>query len=715
MHGVGPSTVLGGRYAVQRRLEQLPRAERWSAHDTTLERDVVIVCFSEDESHADATLDAARRVAGLDNHRLVRVLDVGRSEGIAFFVEEAIHDAHSLAQILEQGGLPAEEVRRVVGETATGLEAARGRGLHHLRLTPHSVLRSHDGTIKVRGVATLAAMADEDDLDATQAARLDAVGVVALTYAALTSRWPLPGSVPGLESAPHVVGGVPAPSEIAAGVPGDLDALCRLTLNEDQGPLTPGDFASQIAPWAMAQVSGLGGTTPVDDGTTRTIPLAMEQLRSELATVPIPPATPGSASSPASESTVALPTGQDAPVDAPVDGPSVAADEWDAADEQDAASQHHATGADVDTALLPAAGGPRPAGGGSPTSSPASRPTQTRFDPVLPGPPSELSEPAAGPSTQPSTEPGEPGAGAAAAAQAAAAASAVGSAIGTAGQAAGQAAGAAAHRVGSFARAAADKAAERRAQRQAAEERAEQRRISLDQALVEGQEPLDPPLPMLHADTGEAPTRDQSKLVLAVVAAFLILAIVVGFYGASKIGSNTDLGLGDPPTPRSTVKVTAPAVTVTPTQPEESGTQSFAVLSATGFDPAGDGAERNGEAARVFDGKDNTFWSSEGYASANLGGLKKGVGVRLDLGQNRDVTTVKLVLPNASDVTVYVGDDRESLDSAKEVGSSKGKSGDVTLTAPAAVKGQFVFVWFTSVTQVSDGRFRATLAEVTVS
>ena len=657
MHGVGPSTVLGGRYAVQRRLEQLPKAERWSAQDTTLERDVVVMCFSEDEAHADATLDAARRVAGLDNHRLVRVLDVGRSEGIAFFVEEAIHDAHSLTQILEQGGLPAEEVRRIVGETATGLEAARGRGLHHLRLTPHSILRAHDGTIKVRGVATLAAMADEDDLDATQAARLDAVGVVALTYAALTSRWPLPGHVAGLESAPHLLGGVPAPSEIAAGVPGDLDALCRLTLNEDQGPLTPGDFASQIAPWATSQISGLGGTTPVDDGTTRTIPLAMDQLRAELA---------------------AVPTGQQPPTD----------------------EQDQGTGADVATVLLPAAGAPRPAG----AAVPATSPTTSRFDPVPP--------------TSPAQEPAgseEPGAGAAAAAQAAAAASAVGAALGTAGQAAGQAAGAAAHRVGSFARAAADKAAERRAQRQAAEERAEHRRISLDQALVEDDDLLDPPLPMLPAETGAAPTRDQSKIVLAIVAAFLILAIVIGAYGASKIGSHSNLGLGNPPAPKGTVKVTAPAVTVTPTQPDDSGSQSFAVLSATGFDPEGDGAERNGEAARVFDGKDNTFWSSEGYASANLGGLKKGVGVRLDLGQNRTVTTVKLVLPNASDVTVYVGDDRDNLGAAQQVGSSKGKEGAITLTAPAPVKGQFVFVWFTGVTQVSDGRFRATLAEVTVS
>ena len=53
-----------------------------------------------------------------------------------------------------------------------------------------------------------------------------------------------------------VPGGVAAPSEIAAGVPRDLDAICRLTLNDDQGPTSPGDFARQVAPWPSRQVIG---------------------------------------------------------------------------------------------------------------------------------------------------------------------------------------------------------------------------------------------------------------------------------------------------------------------------------------------------------------------------------------------------------------------------------------------------------------------------
>ncbi len=634
MHGVGPSTLLGGRYAVQRRLAQLSRAERWSAHDTTLERDVVVVVFAADDANADAALDAARRAAGVDNERLVRILDVGRSDEVAFFVEEALYEAHTLTHLLDQGGLPSEEARRIAGETAAGLEAARGRGLHHLQLTPNHIWRTGDGAVKVSGLATAAALAGVDDLDSTDASRADAIGVVAITYAALTSRWPLSTRVPGLEAAPHVVGGVPAPSEIAAGVPGDLDALCRLTLNDDEGPLTPGDYATQIAPWSKSMVSGLGGTA--------TQPIAMADLAAG-----------------GMDKTLALP--------------------------------------------LPAAA----RGHGSHGSTGVGGHEEQGRQPAV----QDRHGPAAGEATREADEDEQPH-------TAAAAATAVAGALGTAGHAAGQAAGAAAGKVGSFARAAADKAAEKKASRAAAHERAERNRVFLDDALLAGDEAVEPPLPMLPPETAAAPTRDQSKLALAIIAAFVVVATLIGFWGVSQIGSGSGLDLSGG-TPRPTVTVTGPAQTVTPSDtPTQDATteaagEPLAILKAAGFDPEGDGRERNGEAPRVYDGDESTFWSSEGYASANLGGLKPGVGVIVDLGQTAKVKEVDLDLPDAADVTVYVNEDN-TRDGATELGSSNGKKGKVTITGDGTATGKFVMVWFTKVSQVNDGRFRATLAEMTV-
>ncbi|WP_345505763.1 hypothetical protein [Terrabacter aeriphilus] len=270
MQGVGPGSVLGGRYAVTSRTSAGAHHERWRADDHTLEREVVLVCFPAASSVAAAALDAARRAAGIEDPRLVRVLDVGTDSGVGFIVEEPLTGAQPLSHLLQGGGLPADEVRRLTGEAATALDKASHRGLHHLALTPSSVLRMPDGGVKVRGLATEAALTDADSLSDERASRADAVGLVKIAYAGLTGRWPLVavdgGLIPaggpvGLETAPTIVGGVAAPSEIAVGVPNDLDLICRMTLGSgERGPVSPGDLALQIAPWpAEAPTSDGGG------------------------------------------------------------------------------------------------------------------------------------------------------------------------------------------------------------------------------------------------------------------------------------------------------------------------------------------------------------------------------------------------------------------------------------------------------------------------
>jgi hypothetical protein len=270
VQGVGPGSVLGGRYAVTLRTSEGTHHERWRANDHTLEREVVLVCFPAASSVAAPALDAARRAAGIEDPRLVRVLDVGTDRGVGFIVEEPLTGATPLSHLLQSGGLAADEVRRLTGEAATALEKAGHRGLHHLALTPSSVLRMSDGAVKVRGLATEAALTDTDRLSDERASRADAVGLVKLAYAGLTGRWPMvavdDGLIPaggpvGLETAPTIVGGVAAPSEIAVGVPNDLDLICRMTLGSGRrGPVSPGDLALQIAPWASEQATSDGAT-----------------------------------------------------------------------------------------------------------------------------------------------------------------------------------------------------------------------------------------------------------------------------------------------------------------------------------------------------------------------------------------------------------------------------------------------------------------------
>lgn len=628
MNGVGLGTTLGGRYTLRERVSQHHGGERWRADDIGLDRRVVIFCLTGDPSRAAGVMDAAKRVAGIDNRVLARVLDAGSDGRVTYLVEEPCTDAQTLGALVQDGGLPADEVRRIVGETAQALEAAAQRGLHHLTLSPDDVLRTVDGEIRVRGVATNAAAAGVDDLQDTMAARQDAVRVVALTYAGLTGLWPLPVGGGRLSPAPRTVGGVPAPSELAAGVPRDLDTLCRLTLVDNSGPVSPGDFARQIAPWPARTIPGggggpvysSGGPDHVPDDATRVIPIG---------------ATPGAVvGTPATPRATPAPGGDD-DVTRAVPARGRSADELDGPTRpvpMQPTGQLDAGGGTLVTPVPAGVGAGAPgAAGGHPGAAPA-----------------PVAQPSWG---TPSPRP-------------AGAAPTTDHAVAAAGGP----------------------------------------RAGGDAVGLEAPAPLLPATPL---------TKDESRVALGIVAIFLAIALAFGIHGVSQIGANTPDIFGAGPSAAALPTPSARASSAS-ADPGQAQLRTLGIISASAFDPQGDGRENDGQVSRVFDGDPQTEWTSERYNTADFGGLKKGVGVIVDLGPNVQPKTLYLDLPTAADVELYVAPE-PSMEGAVRFSEAKdvrGSDQKYTVPASAAGAGQYVIVWFTQLSQDDNGNYRAHLAEV---
>ena len=677
MRGVGPGTVLGDRYTVRRRLEQLHGTERWSADDTTLGRTVSLLCIASDDHRTPALLDAARRAASVTHGAFVRILDVGTDEGVAYVIEEDLGEARTLAELVGDGGVPGDEVRRITGEVAAALESAGQRGMHHLDLKPDDVLRTPDGDIRLRGLETAAVRAGEDGTEAEDAARRDAVGVVALTYAGLTGLWPLGAGGSGLGPAPRVPGGVAAPSEIAAGVPRDLDAICRLTLNDDQGPTSPGDYARQVAPWPSRQVVG----HPVARTTAGADAGSLAPGTSDTLEQPVVVTSPAGAAPATSAS------------NRPLQGAATAA--------------VIAGGATAAAAAATASGTRARAAGAAPVSSGAEADASTRVIPAADEAPSWLSAtPVASPATDleadattrslqpaPASPDGVDPAARETRSHGAAAAGAGAAVVGAFGSVGG--------RVGNLARRAVDKVSE----------------LSPDTAPRADSGDLEAPAPLVPA---EPLTKDESKLALSIVVAFVVLALVIGVWGVSRIGSSSSAGLGDVAAPATRTTTVAPSSAAPSASPSASPTgtgappEPLAILKVEAYDPEGDGAENNNLTPKVYDGDNGTGWFSENYRSDTFGGLKKGLGVIVDLGPNKKPQTVELNIPNPSDVEVYVGPDNR-LEGATKIGEKTDADGTVKFDVPADVSGQYIVVWFTKLNADDNGKRRAWLDEVVVT
>ncbi|SDY19123.1 Serine/threonine protein kinase [Micromonospora pattaloongensis] len=240
---------------------------------------------------------------------------------------------------------------------------------------------------------------------------------------------------------------------------------------------------------------------------------------------------------------------------------------------------------------------------------------------------------------------------------------------------------------------------------------------------------LEDPGPLRFASTDEPadPPRATNRKLLAGVAALVVIAIAGLFFGINALGNGSGDNTADPTNPPNASAGAGEGTNAPVQKPQKIalGPDQVRVV-----DPDGQRDELDGVEAAV-DGNIDTGWKTDAYVtSPKFGNIKQGMGILIDLKQERSVTSVQVVLsaPGAS---------AQLLSGASDPGSSK--SGDEQLLkafkngrigeplenhrgTTMAFSGfspdlsyRYLLVWITELPPASEaGKFQIGVQEITV-
>ena len=216
-----------------------------------------------------------------------------------------------------------------------------------------------------------------------------------------------------------------------------------------------------------------------------------------------------------------------------------------------------------------------------------------------------------------------------------------------------------------------------------------------------------------------SPNRHRRALWTIVVLAVVALVVSLIVVGAMNAKDNAATPASTPPPSSAVSGSPEPGESPAPAGP-------IAIAGASDFDPETDGGndEENPDAvAKAIDGDPATYWETLRYKNRpNLGGLKPGVGVVLDLGEKRTVTAVELMLsadnpedPTSVEIRVPEGSKPSTRTEADwtVVGANDAAKGTVTIELDTPTETQYLLVYFTKLPPTENG-YKARLHEVTV-
>jgi hypothetical protein len=208
-----------------------------------------------------------------------------------------------------------------------------------------------------------------------------------------------------------------------------------------------------------------------------------------------------------------------------------------------------------------------------------------------------------------------------------------------------------------------------------------------------------------YDDEGAPRRRLVGRLAYLIVG--LVLLVGLGLAGYQLVTSDF-VGLGGG----------SPSPTSSPSTSPVAAAAKLPITGASTLDPApeGDGEENTDRAGLAYDGDLATVWNTNIYRQQfGPTGLKKGVGLVLDLGSSRQVSSVTVSLVGEdNDLQIRLADNLgQSVTDYTKVAASTGASGRTELTLAKPAQGRYVLVWLTKLPAVNGG-FRGQLSEVVV-
>jgi len=152
--------VLVGPYRIVGLLARGGMGDVYRATDLRLRRDVALKLLAHagtDAGHRIGRfLQEARITASLDHPNIVKIFDVGVSDGRPYLVAELL-DGETMRARLGRGRFTAGEASRIAVEVAAGLIVAHAAGLVHRDLKPENIFLTRSGVTKILdfGIAKL--------------------------------------------------------------------------------------------------------------------------------------------------------------------------------------------------------------------------------------------------------------------------------------------------------------------------------------------------------------------------------------------------------------------------------------------------------------------------------------------------------------------------------------------------------------------------------